>query len=223
MDMGMVRHMTKWMLAGALLAAMGCLAAQVPNPKQILNKAGETKTQGAAHAAAVDQVQKGTTSAPKGGTPPPPPQKTAAPAAQPSSKGESAKEMAAHAAAIRTQGGKAAAKQTDVGAGRKDPFISPLRSLAAEATPPQQALPPGNAGLLVGQINLVGVVKTTQGMKAMVTAANGRTYFLKDNEKVYNGAVTKITSDSIVFEEVLLDPLGQTVKREVVKKLPGEK
>jgi hypothetical protein len=208
------------------------VAAQTPAPqqkpgpiKQILNKAGEMKTEGAAHAAAVEQVQKGTTPAPKSATPPPPPPpKAGTAAAQPPAKGgESAKELAAHAAAVRKEGGKAASKQADVAAGRKDPFISPLRDLAAEVAPPQASLPPGNAGLLVAQINLIGVVKTQQGMKAMVTSANGRTYFLKENEKVYNGVLTRITSDSLVFEETLLDPLGQTVKREVVKKLPGEK
>ena len=50
-----------------------------------------------------------------------------------------------------------------------------------------------------------------------------RANVLKENDKVYNGRVVKITADSLVFEESVLDPLGQTVKREVVKKLPADK
>jgi Tfp pilus assembly protein PilP len=111
----------------------------------------------------------------------------------------------------------------DAAGARRDPFVNPVRQVTADNAPPPASLPPGIAGLLIGQANLVGVLKTASGMKAMVVASGNRTFFLKENDKVYNGRVTKITADSLVFEESVLDPLGQLVKREVVKKLPADK
>jgi Tfp pilus assembly protein PilP len=210
------KRLTIWMLPAALAMAALIAAAQPSKPAQgaiktILNKAGEMKTAGAAHEAAVEQAQKGTPPAkapdPKAG------QKTAAPTA--AGTVEKAKQVASKAGA--------AAKGTTDAAGRRDPFVNPIREVPASAAPPPQSLPPGIGGLLIGQANLVGVLKTSAGMKAMVVATGGRTFFLKENDKVYNGRVVKITADSLVFEESVLDPLGQTVKREVVKKLPADK
>ena len=90
----------------------------------------------------------------------------------------------------------------------------------AASTP--ATLPPGNLGLMISSANLLGVVKSSKGMIAMVGGSAGRTYFLRENDKVWNGRVTKITVDSAVFEETVIDPLGQSSKREVVKKLTAE-
>jgi len=206
------KRLMTWMLPAALAVAAFGVAAQPSKPaqgaiKSVLNKAGEMKTAGAAHTAAVEQAQKGT-----------PPAKAG------QAKGETPTASGAVAAAKQaaSKAGAAAKGRTDA-AGRRDPFVNPIRQLQSDAAPPPASLPPGIAGLLIGQANLVGVLKTTTGMRAMVVATGGRTFFLKENDKVYNGRVTKITADSLVFEESVLDPLGQTVKREVVKKLPADK
>jgi len=209
------------MLPAALAAAALAMTAQPSKPaqgviKSVLNKGGEVKAAGAAHTAAVEQAQKGTTTPAK-----------AAPAAP--AKAGQAKEAPATAsgtvAAAKQVASKAgaAAKGASVSAGKRDPFVNPIRQIQSDTAPPQASLPPGIAGLLIGQANLVGVLKTAAGMKAMVVAPGNRTFFLKENDKVYNGRVTKITADSLVFEESVLDPLGQMVKREVVKKLPADK
>jgi len=209
------KRLTNWMVLAALAVAAAGAAAQTSKPaqgaiKSILNKAGEMKTAGAAHEGAVDQAQKGTTppakAEPKG--------QAKAPSGTATGTVEKAKEAASKKGA--------AAKGADVSSAKRDPFVNPVRQ-QVDSAPPPQSLPPGIAGLLIGQANLVGVLKTSAGMKAMVVAPGGRTFFLKENDKVYNGRVTKITADSLVFEESVLDPLGQTVKREFVKKLPADK
>ena len=103
---------------------------------------------------------------------------------------------------------------------KRDPFVVPIKTVDPKATP--ATLPPGNLGLMISSANMLGVVKSSKGMIAMVGGSAGRTYFLKENDKVWNGRVTKITVDSAVFEETVIDPLGQSSKREVVKKLTAE-
>jgi len=59
----------------------------------------------------------------------------------------------------------------------------------------------------------------------VVTNETGRAYFLHENESLYNGVVSKITSDAVYFKENVLDVNGRVTSREVVKRLgsaPGE-
>lgn len=113
---------------------------------------------------------------------------------------------------------------------RRDPFKIPPPAApgalagGAEVTGP---LPPGTRGLVVGQLKLEGIVRldTTNMMIAVVTNYTNRAYFLRENDMVYNGVVSKITPDSVSFKENFLDANGRTSSREVVKRLgpaPGE-
>ncbi len=215
------KRLTTWMLPAALAVSALAVSAQPSKPAQgaiktVLNKAGEVKAAGAAHTAAVEQAQKGTATPAK--TAPAAPAKAGQAKEAPTASG-----TLAAAKQVASKAGAAAKGASAAAGGKRDPFVNPIRQTTGDAAPPPASLPPGIAGLLIGQTNLVGVLKTAQGMKAMVTATGNRTFFLKENDKVYNGRVTKITADSLVFEESVLDPLGQTVQREVVKKLPADK
>ena len=113
--------------------------------------------------------------------------------------------------------------------GRRDPFHIPPppipgRGGEEEITGP---LPPGTRGLVISRLRLEGIVRldTTNTMIAVVDTNANRAYFLRENDAVYNGVVSKITPDSVYFRENALDPSGRTVTREVVKRLsqgPGE-
>ena len=48
-------------------------------------------------------------------------------------------------------------------------------------------------------------------------SAAQKTYFLHENQPIYNGFVERITPDSVVFKEHYLDNLGHDSQREVVK------
>jgi len=98
--------------------------------------------------------------------------------------------------------------------GRRDPFLSPVVN---SATGP--ACSTGKRCLEIDQIVVRGVVKSDNGMIAVVVNALNKAYFLKENDPVYNGYVLKITGDSVVFKETYQDKLGKEFTREIVKKL----
>jgi Tfp pilus assembly protein PilP len=103
-------------------------------------------------------------------------------------------------------------------AGRRDPFVSPIRS--ASAVSPASACTSGKRCLAIPELILQGTVRDVSGkMMAVVSTSNRRTYTLRENDQVFNGSVEKITSDSIIFREYVRDALGRESAREVVKKL----
>lgn len=103
-------------------------------------------------------------------------------------------------------------------AGRRDPFVSPLR-LQEERMKGTPMCTTGAKCLIIDQVVLKGIVKTPQGMIAMVENAAKKQYNLREKDPVYNGQVMKITGDSLIFRENVTDNLGKQTTREVVKKV----
>jgi Tfp pilus assembly protein PilP len=99
--------------------------------------------------------------------------------------------------------------------GRRDPFVSPVvnRSMVGSGCST------GKRCLAIDQINLKGVVKSDNGMIAVVTNSLNKAYFLRENDPVFNGYVVRITGDSIIFKETVQDRLGKSFTREVTKKI----
>ena len=56
-------------------------------------------------------------------------------------------------------------------------------------------------------------------MIAVVTNYTHRAYFLRENDTLYNGVVSKITPDAVYFRENHLDQDGRVTTSEVVKRL----
>lgn len=102
---------------------------------------------------------------------------------------------------------------------RRDPFVSVIQTRTAAAP----ACSTGKKCLVIGQVVLKGIVKGPDGMLALVENGQRKSYFLRVNDPVFNGEVTRITSDSIVFRERAMDRLGRQVTHEVVKRIPGSK
>ena len=105
-------------------------------------------------------------------------------------------------------------KKTITAEGRRDPFLSPIVSRANGP-----ACSTGKRCLAIDQIMVRGVVKSDNGMIAVVVNSLNKAYFLKENDPVYNGYVLRITGDSVVFKETYQDRLGKDLQREVVKKI----
>jgi Tfp pilus assembly protein PilP len=102
--------------------------------------------------------------------------------------------------------------------GRRDPFVSPIRERSVNGPLPNCTS--GKRCLAIPELVLQGTVKDTSGkMMAVVANSTKKTYFLRENDQVFNGSVEKITSDSIIFREYGKDALGRETAREVVKKL----
>ena len=97
---------------------------------------------------------------------------------------------------------------------RRDPFVSPVvtRIENTSCTTGKRCLTPG-------QMNLKGVVRSENGMIAVVVNSMNKAYFLRENDPIFNGYVLRITGDSVVFRENFQDNLGHPRTREVVKKI----
>ncbi len=63
------------------------------------------------------------------------------------------------------------------------------------------------------------MVKTPEGMVAVVSNPQDRVYFLHDGDHLYDGVVEKIALDQITFQQESKDAFGRTVQREVTKRL----
>jgi len=102
-------------------------------------------------------------------------------------------------------------------AGRRDPFVSPLRLQETKAQ--SVVCTTGVRCLIIDQVTLKGIVKTQQGMIAMVENPAKKQYNLRERDALFNGQVMKITGDSLIFRENITDSLGHQSTREVVKKV----
>ncbi len=99
----------------------------------------------------------------------------------------------------------------------RDPFealIRPSDPNAAHAN-----LPPGIAGLQVATLRLEGMVKTPDGMMAVVANPQESVYFLHDGDHVYDGVVEKIGIDDVTFRQESKDAFGRTIDRDVSRRL----
>jgi Tfp pilus assembly protein PilP len=101
---------------------------------------------------------------------------------------------------------------------RRDPFES-LTSRQEAASKVAANLPPGKAGLQVASLRLDGIVKSPNGMIAVVTNPQARTYFLREGDQLYDGRVEKIALDGVSFHEVGKDAFGKPVERQVNKRI----
>lgn len=101
---------------------------------------------------------------------------------------------------------------------RRDPFKS---LLAAPDRPEFRGQrPEGIAGLLIDEIDLTGIFRTSKGYVAQVVAANQKkSYLLKDGDQLYDGDVVSINHNEVVFKQVVQDPTALKPFREVVKSL----
>lgn len=98
--------------------------------------------------------------------------------------------------------------------GKRDPFVSPVVSRQGGS-----GCSTGKKCLDIDQIAVRGVVKSDNGMIAVVTNGLNKAYFLRENDPVFNGYVLKITVDSVVFKQNFQDRLGKPFTKDVVKRL----
>jgi len=112
---------------------------------------------------------------------------------------------------------------SEVRQARRDPFESLIGRGQGKGVAPN--LPPGIHGLQVSTLRLDGVVKAPNGMIAVVSNPQSRTYFLREGDHLYDGSVEKISMDGVSFHEEGKDAFGKPVERQVNKRIyasPGE-
>ena len=200
--MGMHVSWKSGVLAAALVVSAPPVFAQVPNPTPALNAAKnarsstETAQQKNAEALVVDQKP-----APGDPKPATPAGTAATPAADPNAPG---------------------AGYSYDPAGRRDPFVS-LTARGGDVPLAVGARPGGVPGLLVGEVTVKGIFKSPKGgFLALLQAPDGRTYSVKQGDKVFDGNVKAITQDTVVFSQDVNDPLSLVKQREVRKSIRPE-
>jgi len=109
------------------------------------------------------------------------------------------------------------AAESEVKAARRDPFESLLSRSTGKGD--NKNLPPGKAGLQVSTLRLDGIVKAPNGMIAVVSNPQSRTYFLREGDHLYDGSVDKISMDGVSFHEEGKDAFGKPVERQVSKRI----
>ena len=149
------------------------------------------------------------------------------PAAKPAAKGAAKSKAPVKRAAKtvekpRTPRTTPAAAESEVKQARRDPFES---LLGRQANKGPANLPPGKLGLQVSTLRLDGIVRAPNGMIAVVSNPQSRTYFLREGDRLYDGSVEKISMDGVSFHEEGKDAFGKPVERQVNKRIyssPGE-
>jgi Tfp pilus assembly protein PilP len=199
------------LMTGILLAATGsslhAQSAPAAPPKTAAKPAAQSPAPAAKPATPAAQTPAPKASAPKASAP------KAAAAPKPTKK--AAVKKAARTTPAAT-GAPAEAPEAKVS--RRDPFES-LTSRQEAAARAGANLPPGKAGLQVGTLRLDGIVRAPNGMIAVVTNPQARTYFLREGDQLYDGRVEKIAMDGVSFHEVGKDAFGKPVERQVNKRI----
>ena len=100
---------------------------------------------------------------------------------------------------------------------RRDPF----RSLVARQTTVDRGpRPEGIPGLMIDDIEVTGIFVTAAGPVAQIRVADKRkSYLLREGDQLYDGDVTSISFDEVVFKQILDDPSALKPFRPVVKEL----
>jgi len=149
------------------------------------------------------------------GTPPSNP--VAKPAASVAAKPAAKPVAKKHAATSPTEGAAGSSTPEQARIARRDPF----ESLLSRQKPGGDAknLPPGKGGLQVSTLKIDGIVHGPNGMIAVVSNPQQRTYFLHEGDQLYDGRVDKIAMDGVSFHETGKDAFGKPVERSVNKRI----
>jgi Tfp pilus assembly protein PilP len=105
--------------------------------------------------------------------------------------------------------------------GRRDPFVS--LTGRTEGAGPNAPRPAGVGGLLIGEVNVKGVLRDRSGFMALLQAPDNKTYTVRVGDKLLDGTVKSINQEKVVFSQNVNDPLSLVKQREVPKPVrPGE-
>jgi Tfp pilus assembly protein PilP len=112
--------------------------------------------------------------------------------------------------------------------GRRDPFVSLQRPVAADRGPKTRK--PGMEGFLIQEVALKGIVKTGGGGAGIATrpgyiaiflGTDGKSYFVTTGQRLYDGVITAVDATSVSFRQEVTDPLSPVKTRDLKKSLYG--
>ena len=111
--------------------------------------------------------------------------------------------------------------------GRRDPFVNPIPKPAASEVPAAILRPPGLKGVLMSEAGIAGAVTSKEPTMnvVVISAPQGRTYFARVGDALFDAVVTDIKLDTITFLWTASRGGSETTPREIVRKVrptPGE-
>lgn len=103
-------------------------------------------------------------------------------------------------------------------AGRRDPFRSLVEMVAIKR---ESERPKGVAGMLIGEVDLVGILSSPRGEIAFLNGSDNRGYFLKAGDALFDGTVLDVdrVAGRVVFRQRVEDPREIKPYRDVIKRL----
>jgi Tfp pilus assembly protein PilP len=101
-------------------------------------------------------------------------------------------------------------------AGRRDPFRSLLVRPEDRA---RGERPPGIAGMSIDDIVVNGIWRVRSGFVAQVRATDNKSYLIRAGDLLYDGEVTRVGPNEVVFRQNINDPQSVKPFRELTKQL----
>ncbi len=109
--------------------------------------------------------------------------------------------------------------------GKRDPFEGPKEQVSANqmyTPPPLDRRPPGLTGLMIAEVTVAGLAGSQQESVVILKGADRVSYLARKGSKLFDGYVSAISSEEVVFVRDIVD--GQAAKKtaRVVKRLYTE-
>jgi type IV pilus assembly protein PilP len=101
-------------------------------------------------------------------------------------------------------------------AGRRDPFRSLLVRPEDRA---RGERPPGVAGMSIDDVAVHGIWRVRTGYVAQVRGTDNKSYLIRAGDLLYDGEVTRVGPNEVVFRQNINDPQSVKPFREVTKQL----
>lgn len=103
-------------------------------------------------------------------------------------------------------------------AGRRDPFRSLVDAMNSIGKGPR---PRGIAGMLISEVDLVGIVQKGKSHIAFFNGSDNKGYFMKVGDTLYDGKIIRIdrNTGTVVFRQDINDPRSIKPYRDVSKRL----
>jgi len=107
---------------------------------------------------------------------------------------------------------------------RRDPFLNPLLSKKAanqnvDEEESRGTPPPGIGGTFIAQAALQGISIRNNGRVAVVRGADDRAYFLREGDRLFDGYLKSIETDSITLVRETKMKSGKKLTQDVIKRL----
>ena len=103
----------------------------------------------------------------------------------------------------------------------RDSYRDPFRSLREPKVEDEGPRPEGPPGMLIEEIDLVGVLSGPRGAMALIIGSDGLGYSLTEGSPLYDGVVLRINPDEglVVFRQNVNDPNRIKPYRDIERRL----